>query len=65
MWPEITTATLFGTPSVYVVRDDKDLLQDDVLQTQIESNNLNGNIIIHLISSLDNLASFRSRIAFA
>lgn len=53
VWPEITTATLFGTPSVYVVRDDKDLLQDDVLQTQIESNNLNGNIIIHLISSLD------------
>ena len=53
VWPEITTATLFGTPSVYVVRDDKDLLQDDVLQKQIESNNLNGNIIIHLISSLD------------
>lgn len=53
VWPEITTATLFGTPSVYVVRDDKDLLQSDILQAQIESNNLNGNIIIHLISSLD------------
>lgn len=53
VWPEIATTTLFGTPSVYVVRDDKDLLQDDVLQAQIESNNLNGNIIIHLISSLD------------
>ena len=53
VWPEIATTTLFGTPSVYVVRDDKDLLQNDVLQAQIENNNLNGNIIIHLISSLD------------
>lgn len=53
VWDSIITPTLFDTPAIYVVRDDKDLMQSDILQTQIEQNNLNGNIIIHLISSLD------------
>lgn len=53
VWSSIVTPTLFDSACVYVVRDDKDLIQDDILQTQIERNNLNGNIIIHLISSLD------------
>lgn len=53
VWSSIVTPILFDSACVYVVRDDKDLIQDDILQTQIERNNLNGNIIIHLISSLD------------
>lgn len=52
VWSSIITPTLFDTPSVYVVRDDKDL-QSDVLSTQIEKNNLNGNIIINLITTVD------------
>ena len=53
VWSSIITPTLFDTPAVYVVRDDKDLLQNDVLQTQLENITLNGNIIIHLLSSVD------------
>ena len=52
VWSSIITPTLFDTPSVYVVRDDKDL-QNDILSTQIEKNNLNGNIIINLITTVD------------
>lgn len=58
VWDSIITPTLFDTPDVYVVRDDKDLMQSDILQTQIEQNNLNGNIIIHLLSSLDKRTKF-------
>lgn len=52
VWSSIITPTLFDTSSVYVVRDDKDL-QNDILETQIERNNLNGNIIINLITTVD------------
>lgn len=52
VWSSIVTPTLFDTPSVYVVRDDKDL-QNDILATQIERNNLNGNVIINLITTVD------------
>ena len=58
VWDSIITPTLFDTPAIYVVRDDKDLMQNDILQTQIEQNNLNGNIIIHLLSSLDKRTKF-------
>ena len=53
VWPSITSPTLFDTPCVYVVRDDKDLLQDTDLQERLNSGNLNGNIIIHLVTSVD------------
>ena len=53
IWANIVTPTLFDAPCVYVVRDDKDLLQDETLQRQIENNKLNGNIIINLITTVD------------
>ena len=53
VWSSIITPTLFDTPAVYVVRDDKDLMSNDILQTQIDGNNLNDNIIIHLITTVD------------
>ena len=53
IWSSIITPSLFDTPCVYVVRDDKDLLQDETLQRQIESNKLNGNVIINLITTVD------------
>lgn len=52
-WDSIITPTLFDNPAVYVVRDDKDLMQNEVLQGQIDHNNLNGNIIIHLLTTVD------------
>lgn len=58
VWTEVVSPTLFGTACVYVVRDDKDLLQDETIQEQIEHNRLNGNIIIHLLTSVDKRTKF-------
>ena len=53
IWANIVTPALLDTPCVYVVRDDKDLLQDETLQRQIENNKLNGNVVINLITTID------------
>lgn len=53
VWADITSPVLFGSACVFVVRDDKDLLQDDNVQSQLSQGNLNGNIVIHLLSSVD------------
>lgn len=58
VWSSITTPSLFDTPCVYVVRDDKELLQDENLQSQIEHNRLNDNVIIHLLTSVDKRTKF-------
>lgn len=52
VWSNIITPTLFDEPYVYVVRDDKDLMQNEELQKQIDKG-LNGNIIINLITTVD------------
>lgn len=57
VWAEIISPTLFGKSCVYVVRDDKDL-QEDILSAQIEKNNLNGNIIINLLTTVDKRTKF-------
>ncbi len=53
VWADIISPLLFGEPRVYVVRDDKDLMQDETLQRQIDNNKLNGNVIINLITTID------------
>ena len=53
VWSSIITPTLFDEPCVYVVRDDKDLVQNETIQRQIAQGNLNGNIIINLITTVD------------
>jgi len=57
VWASIISPMLFGEPCVYVVRDDKDL-QEDILSAQIEKNNLNGNIIINLLTTVDKRTKF-------
>ena len=53
IWPNIITPNLFDAPSVYVVRDDKDISQDETLQRQLDKGDFNGNVIINLISTVD------------
>ena len=55
VWSSIITPTLFDKPCVYVVRDDKDLLQNEKLNEKLNSEieNLNGNVIINLITTVD------------
>lgn len=58
IWSNIISPTLLDKPSVYVVRDDKDLMQDENLQRQIEQNRLNDNVIINLLSTVDKRTKF-------
>ena len=44
-------------PVIYVVRDDKELMQDEKLQSQIEKV-LGQNILIHLITNIDKRTRF-------
>ena len=53
IWQNIITPTLFDEPCVYVVRDDKDISQNEVLQRQLDKGNFNGNVIINLLSVVD------------
>ena len=53
IWPSLITPNLFDAPSVYVVRDDKDITQDETLQRQLAKGDFNGNIVINLISTVD------------
>lgn len=58
VWGNIISPNLFDKPSVYVVRDDKDLMQNEVLQSQIEQNKLNDNVIILLLTTVDKRTKF-------
>lgn len=53
VWQDIVSPTLFNDACVYVVRDDKDILQDETLQMQLDKGELNGNIVILLLTSVD------------
>ena len=44
-------------PAIYIVRDDKELMQNEKLQGQIETV-LNQNILIHLVTNLDKRTRF-------
>ena len=53
VWQDIISPSLFNDSCVYVVRDDKDLMQNDTLQEQIQNNVLGNNVLIHLLTSVD------------
>lgn len=53
VWSLMTGPSLFDTRNVYVVRDDKDFLSDEVLQSRITQDVLNGNILILLLTNVD------------
>ena len=54
VWDKIINPTMFDSSCVYVVRDDKDLIQNEKLNDKIsDKNTLNGNIIINLITTVD------------
>lgn len=52
IWQDITTPSMFDDSFVYVLRDDKDLMSEDV-QRQIDNGILGDNILIHLLTSVD------------
>lgn len=58
IWSELTSPVLFGSACVYVIRDDKDILQDETVQTRLAQGNLNDNIVILLITAVDKRTKF-------
>lgn len=58
IWPELTSPVLFGSACVYVIRDDKDILQDETVQTRLAQGNLNDNIVILLLTTVDKRTKF-------
>lgn len=57
IYSKLKNRSFVQKPVVYVVRDDKELMQNEKLQGQIESV-LNQNILIHLITNLDKRTRF-------
>ena len=58
VWPELTSPVLFGSACVYVIRDDKDILQDETVQTRLAQGNLNDNVVILLLTTVDKRTKF-------
>lgn len=58
VWQDITSPSIFDDNRVYVVRDDKDLLTNEKLQSQIDNGALAGNILVHLLTSVDKRTKF-------
>lgn len=57
IYSKLKNRSFVQKPAVYVVRDDKELMQNEKLQGQIESV-LNQNILIHLVTNLDKRTRF-------
>lgn len=53
IWQDIINPSMFGDAYVYVVRDDKDLMQNEKIQHQIDNGILGNNILIHLLTTVD------------
>lgn len=53
VWEDVINPSMFGEQYVYVVRDDKDLMQNEKLQQQISDGILGNNILILLLTSVD------------
>ena len=53
VWSTMTSPSLFNEYSVYVVRDDKDLMNNETVQSQIDNGAIGKNILIHLVTIVD------------
>lgn len=53
IWSALINPSMFDDGNVYVVRDDKELMQNEKLQQQIDNKALGNNILIHLVTSVD------------
>lgn len=53
VYTKLKNKSFINKPICYVVRDDKELMTNEKLQKQIDSGLLGGNVLIHLITSVD------------
>lgn len=57
IYRQLKNRSLVLQPSVYIVRDDKELMQNEKLQQKIEST-LGDNILIHILTNVDKRTKF-------
>ena len=53
IWDIMTIPSLFDEKCIYVVRDDKDFLSNETLQSRLSEDIFNGNILIILLTTVD------------
>lgn len=58
VYKALQSKSLFQSRKIYIVRDDKDLMQNEKLQQQIEQGVLGNNYLIHIVSSVDKRTKF-------
>lgn len=58
IYGQLKNRSFIKSPYIYIVRDDKELLNNEKLQQQIESGLLGENRLIHLLTSVDKRTKF-------
>lgn len=58
IYGQLKNRSFIKSPYIYIVRDDKELLNNEKLQQQIESGLLGENMLIHLLTSVDKRTKF-------
>ena len=58
IYQQLRNRSFVQKPIIYIVRDDKELMQNEKLQTQIDGGLLGDNILIHLLTSVDKRTKF-------
>lgn len=61
IYPALKRNSLMAESKVYVVRDDKDIMQNETVQKQIESGLMKSNILILLLTAIDKRTRFYKR----
>lgn len=61
IYPALKRNSLVAESKVYVVRDDKDIMQNEAVQKQIESGLMKNNILILLLTTIDKRTRFYKR----
>lgn len=58
VYGQLKNRSFIKSPYIYIVRDDKELMNNEKLQQQIESGLLGENMLIHLLTSVDKRTKF-------
>lgn len=61
IYPALKRNSLMADSKVYIVRDDKDIMQNEAVQKQIESGLMRNNILVLLLTAIDKRTRFYKR----
>ena len=58
IYPQLRNRSFVQKPNIYIVRDDKELMNSEKLQQQISNGLLDDNMLIHLLTTVDKRTKF-------